>query len=173
MCCKGTLVELLDGAAVTLLAIDPGRSYKGEQTIGLSYWHHDKELWRRSVSFEELVQMLDVELDGDEELTLWINGYPVDEVVIENFVNDPQSARGGQQNGTSECIGAVEYACIKARRPFTRQPSTTLGPAKLHAPEGSWKKLKHLRHEDSAYLHGYEYLVGKGVLQSAGLSSTL
>ena len=161
---------------MTLLAIDPGRSYKGEATIGISLWWDSNwsETKREAISFEMLVSRLEVRDDGVYATTPWLayDDYCVHEVVIEDFINNEKS-RGGQRNGTSECIGAVEFACIKAGVPFTRQAPAKLGPAKLHAPEGSWKKLKHLRHEDSAFLHGYEYLVGKGVLQSAGLQGTM
>lgn len=161
---------------MTLLAIDPGRSFKGEASIGVSIWWDGdwREILRRSSTFEELVRDLEIRDDGVYATTPWLefDGYQVHEVVIEDFVNNSQS-KGGQRNGTSECIGAVEFACIKAGVPFTRQEPAALGPAKLHAPEGSWKKLKHLRHEDSAYLHGYEYLVRTGRLQPAGLADTL
>lgn len=175
---------------VTLLAIDPGRSYKGERTIGVSLWSEEEvgetgrlkwqELFREESRWEELVEELHLLPNTDWETMAWdgtwslaYGDFVVDEVVIEDFVNDPKSARGGQRNGTSECIGAVEILATQAGVPFTRQRSDKLGPAKMHAPEGSWKNLKHLRHEDSAFLHGYEYLVGKGVLQPAGLADTL
>lgn len=157
---------------MTLLAIDPGRSYKGERSIGVaafSIWDGGKELFRESVTFEYLIDQLQIE-EGTGDL--WYGDELLEEVVIEDFVNNAQS-KGGQRNGTSECIGAVEFACIKAGVPFTRQEPAALGPAKLHAPEGSWKPLKHLRHEDSAFLHGYEYLVRTGRLQPAGLADTL
>lgn len=160
---------------MTLLAIDPGRSFKGEKTIGVCLFRKSGvEEFRKEVSFEELVARLEIRDDGYYSTSPWLgyDSYPVDEVVIEDFVNNEKS-RGGQRNGTSECIGAVEFACIKAGVPLTRQEPAALGPAKLHAPAGSWKELKHLRHEDSAYLHGYEFLVRRGDLQAAGLSSTL
>jgi len=158
---------------VTLLAIDPGRSYKGEATIGYCLFNdRGEEIERGERTWEDLIDAFDLDED------LWFRGngrllYFLDGVVIEDFVNDPKSARGGQRNGTSECIGGVEAFCLKTGTPFTRQEPAALGPAKLHAPAGSWKELKHLRHEDSAYLHGYEILVRRGDLQAAGLSSTL
>lgn len=161
---------------MTLLAIDPGRSFKGEASIGVSIWWDGtwQETIRRSLTFEELVSNLEFRDEGAYATTPWLefDGYQIHEVVIEDFVNNAQS-KGGQRNGTSECIGAVEFACIKAEVPLIRQEPAALGPAKLHAPAGSWKPLKHLRHEDSAYLHGYEYLVRKGVLQPARLAETM
>ena len=159
---------------MTLLAIDPGRSYKGEATIGYClFTDAGEEIERGSLTWEELI----VRFDGMDEY-MWFTGQRgkmsrVSTVVIEDFVNDPKSARGGQRNGTSECIGGVEMVCGLTRTPMYRQRSDALGPAKMHAPKGSWKDLKHLRHEDSAYLHGYEFLVRRGVLQSAGLEATI
>lgn len=157
------------GPPVTLLAIDPGRSAKGEASIGWALFH-DVGRWERGrITWEELVRLL--RMSGEPGLLIFMGKY-VDEVVIENFVNNEKS-RGGQTNGTSECIGAVEILATQAGVPFTRQEPAKLGPAKLHAPEGSWEPLKHLRHEDAAFLHGYEYLVGKGVLKPAGLQGTM
>lgn len=95
----------------------------------------------------------------------------VSEVLIEDYVNNTRS-KGGQRNGTSECIGAFEILAALSRTPFIRQEAAALAPAKLHAPKGSFKELKHLRHEDSAFLHGYEYLVRQGRI-SVDLSATM
>lgn len=163
---------------MTLLSIDPGRSYKGtgraRQSIGYCLFDRKgAEILRGALSWEELADALDLEPRGrfGRGLLFLPWGGLIDEVVIEDFVNDPKSARGGQRNGTSECIGSVEIMARKAGVPFTRQRSAELGPAKLHA--GYVQKLKHLPHEDSAYLHGYEYLVSTGVLQPKGLADTL
>lgn len=172
----------------TLLAIDPGRSYKGDASIGWCLFSEEEggetgrikwqEQARGSVSYEELWKRFRVFPSFDWEgvlrknpLVLTFDDWTVDEVVCEDFVNDPQSARGGQRNGTSECIGAIELACLLTKTTFTRQKSDRLGPAKLHA--GYVQKLKHLPHQDSAFLHGYYYLVSKGVLQAAGLQDTM
>ena len=164
---------------MTLLAIDPGRSFTGtgkaRQSIGYSLFDGEgKEIERGSLSFEELCSSLTLWADPHEG-TKYLDldqGWTVHEIVIEDFVNDPKSARGGQRNGTSECIGAVEILAVQAGVPFTRQRSDVLPAAKLHAPEGSFKDLKHLRHEDSAFLHGREYLIRKGVIE-VDLSATM
>lgn len=176
---------------MTLLAIDPGRSYKGERTIGWALFSREEvgetgreewqEMQRGSQSWEELCRNLKVfeHRDwngigigiGTDEYGLQFADWEIDEVVIEDFVNDPKSARGGQRNGTSECIGAVEILAIQAGVPFTRQRSAILGTAKLLADYQG--KAKHLPHQDSAYLHGYYYLVQKGVLSSKGVQGTL
>lgn len=163
---------------MTLLSIDPGRSFKGEATIGYALFNDvsGRGLGRGRLTYDELRGKLSLGLcdDGSEPAIcgLQFGVYDVYEVLCEDFVNNEKS-RGGQRNGTSECIGMVEDRCWLAGVRFTRQKPDALGPAKLHTPKGSWKDLKHLRHEDSAYLHGYEYLVRKGVLQSAGLRDTL
>lgn len=172
---------------MTLLSIDPGRSYKGEKTIGVSLWSEEEvgetgrlawqELYRISITFEALCytlfahELVDWEGVRTGGWQLQYGDHVIDEVVIEDFVNDPKSARGGQRNGTSECIGAVEILAIQAGVPFTRQKSAILGTAKLHA--GYADTHKHLPHQDSAYLHGYYYLVGKGRLHPKGLADTL
>lgn len=157
---------------MTLLAIDPGRSYKGEKTIGYClFTGRGEEIKRGSISFEELCRELRIQDEMGQSYWLEFLGWDVHDIVIEDFVNDPKSARGGQRNGTSECIGAVEILARQAEVPFTRQRSSLLGPAKLLA--GYTGTAKHLPHQDSAYLHGYYYLVEKGVLQSKGLAATL
>ena len=176
---------------MTLLAIDPGRSFTGKgkarQSIGFSLFSLEEvgetgrqewqEIQRGVQSWEELCRNLKVfeHRDwngvGTDEYRLQFADWEIDEVVIEDFVNDPKSARGGQRNGTSECIGAVEILAIQAGVPFTRQRSAILGTAKLLADYQG--KAKHLPHQDSAYLHGYYYLVQKGVLSSKGIQGTL
>lgn len=173
---------------MTLLSIDPGRSYRGDKTIGVSYWEYEEigetgrmewqEVFRESLSWEEFFEKLDLSpvLDFSTmmltgESTLVYGEWVVDEIVCEDFVNDPKSARGGQRNGTSETIGGIEVMALKAKVPFTRQRSMILGPAKLLA---SYKDTRqHLPHQDSAYLHGYYRLVDTGRLQSKGLADTL
>lgn len=168
-----------------LLAIDPGRSFTGtgkaRQSIGWAVFREDgSEYTRGALSFESLCRALWTRGVEDEDDIgqgeLWFSpvmygGYRITEIVIEDFVNDPKSARGGQRNGTSECIGAVEILAIQAGVLFTRQRSAILGTAKLLADyKGT---AKHLPHQDSAYLHGYYYLVEKGVLSSKGLQGTM
>mgnify|MGYP001597018592 CR=1 FL=1 len=157
---------------MTLLAIDPGRSFKGDKSIGAALFDHEHYVERLSLSYEDLrARLVPVPL-GEQlffrgETGVWL----ITEVVIEDFVNNDRS-RGGQRNGTSECIGMVEDRAWLTKTPFTRQAPAALGAAKLHAPEGSYRKLQHLRHEDSAFLHGFEYLVKKGVIE-VDLSATM
>ena len=164
---------------MTLLAIDPGRS-KLLPSIGWATFREDGSEYRRGeLTWDLLCRALWVRGFDDEDdyghAQLWFSpsvygGYRIHEIAIENFINNPTS-RGGQTNGTSEVIGAVEILAAQAGVPFTRQPNTILPIAKLQA--GYTQKLKHLPHQDAAYLHGYYYLVGKGVLVSKGLESTL
>ena len=158
---------------MVLLAIDPGRSLKEEKTIGVCLFRRNgAEILRTAVSFESLISLLEIRGGGPSSVSPWLgyDSYPVDEVVIEDFVNNEKS-RGGQRNGTSECIGAVEFACIKTNTPFIRQKPSILPVAMRHA--GYVQKLKHLPHQDSAYLHGYYYLTAKGILHPKGLTATL
>lgn len=165
---------------MTLLAIDPGRSFKGEATIGWCVFRDDgSEYARGELSWDDLCRTLWTRgLDDEDDFghgELWFSpsrygGYRIDEVAIEDFVNNEKS-RGGQRNGTSETIGAVEILATQAGVSVTRQRAAILSTAKLHA--GYEQKLKHLPHEDSAYLHGYYRLVEKGVLHPKGLSATL
>ena len=156
---------------MALLAIDPGRSYKGEASIGVCVFfnYSYNEYYRESITFESLVKYLGIK-SLNEGSALFYGVDLVTEVVIEDFVNNDRS-KGGQRNGTSECIGAVEFACIKTNTPFIRQPPSALGPAKIHA--GYDQKVKHLPHQDSAYLHGFEYLVRKGLVAPVNLAATM
>ena len=161
---------------MTLLAIDPGRSVK-EASIGYCIFGTNgpkdwREIERGSLMWDDFVKKLVVRDEGPNVVTPWLafDDYYIEEVVIENFINNTRS-RGGQTNGTSEVIGAVEYACIKGDTPFKRQPNTILPVAKLHA--GYEQTLKHLPHQDAAFLHGFYYLVGKGRLTPKGLESTM
>lgn len=155
-----------------ILCIDPGRSYLGDRTIGVcGFSVKGVELFRHEVNFEELVDSLDIlELPGAAYASVTYSGQFVESIVMESFVNNARS-RGGQRNGTSECIGAVEYVALKTETPLIFQQPAVLPVAKAHA--GYEGKQAHLPHKDSAYLHGYYYLVKKGVLKPVGLEATL
>ena len=159
---------------MTLLAIDPGRS-KLLPSIGYAlFTDAGAEIERGELTWDGLWQSLWLYAGRGSGLSFTLLGplrhFSIKAVVIENFINNPKS-RGGQTNGTSEVIGAVEFLCAQGDVPFTRQPNTVLPVAKLHA--GYVDRRKHLPHQDAAYLHGYYYLVGKGVLVSKGLEATL
>ena len=152
-----------------MLAIDPGRAVKA--SIGYALFDSDSgaELFRGEMTWEDLVTSYHFDYDGWLCFDTGVSRL-ITEVVIENFVNNTRS-RGGQTNGTSEVIGAVEILATQAGVPFTRQPNTILPVAKLHA--GYEQTLKHLPHQDAAFLHGYYYLVSKDRLQPKGLESTM
>ena len=166
---------------MTLLAIDPGRSVKPSIGFAVFGWEWvriigpdvipRREKWwsewsRGEVTWDELC----LKLNDSEHGNLRFGLDSIEEVVVENFINNPTS-RGGQTNGASEVIGAVEYACARTGTLFTRQPNTILPVAKLHA--GYTQKLKHLPHQDAAFLHGYYYLVERGIFTSKGLEATI
>lgn len=153
---------------MTLLAIDPGRSVK--PSIGYAIYTDGAGEWIcGEVTWEDMIDRVTLwpTHPGMFQFTSHQGTWTIHEVVIENFINNPRS-RGGQTNGTSECIGAVETLCRISEVPLTRQPNTILPVAKLQA--GYVDTHKHLPHQDAAFLHGYYYLVGKGVLKSKGIS---
>ena len=157
---------------MTLLAIDPGRS-KLLPSIGYAlFTDAGAEIERGEITWGQLCTSYTFNEWGDSQLVFDDSkrSRTVHEVVVENFINNTRS-RGGQTNGTSEVIGALEILATQAAVPFTRQPNTILPVAKLHA--GYVDRRKHLPHQDAAYLHGYYYLVGKGVLVSKGLEDSL
>lgn len=157
---------------MTYLSIDPGRSGKNEHTIGYAVFSGMGIYQERGrLDYGGLTLMME-QLAHMERIQTYSGEYDVYVVLCENFVNNPKS-RGGQTNGTSECIGMVEFACYLGGVQFIRRPPAALGPAKLHAPKGSFAPLAHLRHEDSAFLHGHEYLIETGVLTVPGISSTI
>ena len=158
---------------MTLLAIDPGRSVKasiGWALFGANGPTDWREIDRGELTWAELCRYLRLHDIDWVDPGLAFKEWFITEVVIENFVNNTRS-RGGQTNGTSEVIGAVEILATQAGVSFTRQPNTILPVAKLHA--GYEQTLKHLPHQDAAFLHGYYYLVSKGRLQPKGLESTM
>ena len=149
---------------MTLLSIDPGRAKKA--SIGYClFTEKGEEITRGEMTFEQLVWALYFDRSG-----VTFMGRSIYTIVIENFVNNAKS-RGGQTNGTSECIGAVEYVAIRGETDMIRQPPAILPVAKLQAQYVD--RLGHLPHQDSAYLHGFYYLVSIGVLQPKGLADTL
>ena len=151
------------------LAIDPGGSTK-KASIGYALFSlTGEEVERGAMTKEELY----IKLDWSEDYVDFDSGWIVREVVIENFINNAKS-RGGQTNGTSEVIGAVEYVCHKAGIPFHRQPNTILPVAQLLAhyrkpmSPRTKKPVQHLPDQDSAYLHGFYFLVNAGVIIPKG-----
>ena len=132
------------------LAIDPGGSTT-KASIGYALFDEEGRLMEKGVfTKKELYAHLENFISG------W-------QVVIENFVNNEKS-RGGQTNGTSEIIGAVEFACHLNSVPLYRQSPRILSVAKIQnqykLPINPRTKqpVKHLPDEDSAMLHGLYFL---------------
>lgn len=135
------------------LAIDPGGSTT-KASIGYALFDEEGGLMEKGVfTKKELYAHLESFRSG------W-------QVVIENFVNNEKS-RGGQTNGTSEIIGAVEFACHLNSVPLYRQSPRILSVAKIQnqykLPINPRTKqpVKHLPDEDSAMLHGLYFLKAK------------
>lgn len=152
-----------------ILAIDPGRGSKA--TIGYClFTEQGEEIERGSMGWGGLVGRLFAERYG---LVFYVGDntdYSISTVVIENFVNDPRVRRGGQTNGASEVIGAVEFAATQAGAFFVRQDRSILPVAKQYAQYVDTHK--HLPHQDAAYLHGVYWLTTQG-LWDTGVSATL
>jgi hypothetical protein len=151
---------------MTLLAIDPGRSVK--PTIGWCTFKDDgTEIDRGEVDWPELARLYRLAFGG----RLYFGMERITTVVVEDFVNDPRVRRGGQHNGESEVIGAVEILAYQAHVTFVRQDRSVLPAAKLSA--NYTETHAHLPHKDAAYLHGRLYLVSQGVLNAVGIDGTI
>ena len=140
------------------LAIDPGGSTT-KASIGYALFDEEGGLMGKGVfTKKELYAHLE-NLPALVALSGW-------QVVVENFVNNEKS-RGGQTNGTSEIIGAVEFACHLNSVPLYRQSPRILSVAKIQnqykLPINPRTKqpVKHLPDEDSAMLHGLYFLKAK------------
>jgi len=156
---------------MSVLSIDPGRGAK--PTIGYCVFTPEGvEVERGEMDWNDLCSSLWAERYGLEfsrsnPLRQWV----ISRVVIEDFVNDPRVKRGGQRNGTSEVIGAIEFASAQGGAEFVRRDRNTLTAAKMHA--GYTQTLKHLPHQDSAFVHGYSDFVMRGILPAVGVDGTL
>jgi len=151
---------------VTVLAIDPGRS-DTKATIGYCQFNDDgTEVIRGELTWDELVGVYRIEQIEDQHV-LYFGGSPISRVVVEDFVNDPRVKRGGQRNGASEVIGAVEILARQGGAEFVRRDRSTLHAAKLHA--GYVLSKSHLPHKDAAYVHGYSDFVMRGILPALGV----
>lgn len=150
---------------MTVLSVDPGRGEK--PSIGYCLFSNDgNEVSRGELDWEGLVDRYCL-VDG----YLYFFDYLVLRVVCEDFVNDPRVKRGGQRNGASEVIGALEFLADQAEIPFIRRDRSTLTAAKLHA--GYTQTKAHLPHADAAYVHGYSDFVMRGICPALGVDATL
>lgn len=160
-----------------LAAFDPGRAKT--PTIGFCIFDEKGiEVERGALTWDELVSSLghsDADSGGWQTpySYAFFRGYLIEAIVVEDFVNDPRrTARGGQRNGASEVIGALEYVANKADSVlFVRQRPGILEPAAMHTGytipinPRTKKPLSHMPHQDAAYLHGYYYLESVGILE--------
>jgi len=152
---------------VMTLAIDPGKR------IGWALFDEGC-LMKGVIDWTTLVLWL--RADGRRHnlgLDLFFKDWHIDEVVIENYVNDPGTPQGGQENPAAEVIGAVRILCGQTDTPFTRQPAMHLSVAMKHAgytpPKTRTGNKKHLPDEDSAFLHGFYYEISRGRAQPVPL----
>lgn len=152
-----------------ILSIDPGRGAKA--SIGYCLFREDGTEYKRgSLTWADLVRMLTQDDHSSTWPRLYFNDERVTAVAIENFVNDPRVRRGGQTNGASEVIGAVEFMCAQTDVPCRRQDRSILPVAKQYAQYVDTHK--HLPHQDAAFLHGVYFLTTQGIWDT-GISATL
>lgn len=150
---------------MTLLAIDPGKN------VGWAVFRDDGSEYTRGVLDLDngLERALDLRFDF---LELWFvpamyGGYLIDEIVCESYLGRPNQKNGGQRFWGPEALATVRTYAHLAGVPFHLQAPAVLPVAKAHA--GYVQTVKHLPDQDSAYLHGFEFLVGRGVLQPVPL----
>lgn len=131
-----------------LLSVDPG------EHVGYALWDDTDCYENAIVSKSQFMQML---VDG------YFEG--VDKVVAEDFAlfRGRAQKQVGSKMPASQVLGALELWCRQRSIWLTKQHSGILSVASKHAnrplPAG------HCPDDLSAYLHGYYYLEGQGVLE--------
>lgn len=92
--------------------------------------------------------------------------YPVRRLVYESWFTDPGTPQGGSQGPAQEVIGVLKYLCLQAGITPVPQRSAILPVAMKHCgyelPVTRGGNQKHLPDQDSAWLHGMEYLIANG-----------
>lgn len=154
---------------MTLLAIDPGAR------IGWALFGNDHEeigrgvmdftLFSHSIHYKpsQAVNRIMFSPRGVERALAVV---AVSEVVYESYYQDPGVKQGGSTGPAQEVIGVVKYLCLQAGIEPVAQRSAILPVAMAHCgyekPKTRNGNDKHLPDEDSAWLHGMEYLISKG-----------
>lgn len=159
---------------MTLLAFDPGK------TCGWALFLEDgTEAGRGVIPIDKLDELFIIDYvpswlfwrpDG------WLQGTDrtITEIVCEDYHGRPGMRAGGQHLYGPEAKGKIELIAKIANIPFTLQrPVDVLGSKAKPGPailqSGYVQTAKHLPDQDAAYLHGFYYLVKKGVLQAKPL----
>ncbi len=139
----------MEEGLVILLSVDPG------DTVGVAVWDTSK-------GQEALIENWKTDRKGFE---YWLRNtrYDIGHVVIEDFRLDHRAGRQqGSKVGASLSIGAVEFYCDQRGIELTKQENRILRITALHAgvalPKG------HIPDDVSAYLHGFRWLLERGVL---------
>lgn len=146
---------------MTLLAIDPGKNVGWAMFLSSGV-----EAGRGVLDLDREIHG-SFALDGFPRVDLWFRGVYVDEIVCESYLGRPNQKNGGQRFWGPEALATVRTYARLAGIPFHLQAPGVLPVAKAHA--GYVQTVKHLPDQDSAYLHGFEFLVGRGVLQPVPL----
>ena len=148
-----------------ILAIDPGDVH-----IGLAYFHDTWDEagdlgWRCVEAYEYTREQLYHQLLRGLIDDNW------DAVVVERFNLYPEVAMKltGQEMFTSEAIGAIELACLRAGIPMVKQPAAwqqpALGLLRQLGLKSTAKLNKAGPHALSAELHGWAYLIRGGLVR--------
>lgn len=156
---------------MTLLAIDPGKNV-GWALFDDSGVEMGRGVLDLDTQLDNAFWFLDTDGSGGVESLMWDGVDPykssrITEIVCESYLGRPNQKNGGQRFWGPEALATVRTYAHLARVPFHLQAPTVLPVAKAHA--GYVQTVKHLPDQDSAYLHGFEFLVARGVLQPVPL----
>lgn len=132
-----------------LLSVDPG------EHVGIALWSETGELEENYI------------LSRDDFMIALVDGLfeGVDTVVAEDFrlFRNKAQRQVGSKMPASLALGALELWCRQHKIWMHKQPPGILNMAAMHAdvqlPAG------HLPDSLSAYLHGYYFLEGRGILR--------
>lgn len=146
-----------------ILSIDGGKN------IGWALFHENGEEGPRGViSHLEWFRDTSTPIGIDEDGQLFFEGHPIDTLVVEGIMHNPNINQGGSQRWESQVEGAVRMLGALTGVPVIVQRPDILPVAAKHAgyemPKTKTGNKKHLPDEISAWLHGRYYLTSIGVL---------
>lgn len=174
-------MEVVRGDPVTTLSIDPGAN------IGWALFSvAGEEMARGVMDFIEFSHSLHYKPTIDPEVLFFtVRGtslprsvYPVTKLIYESFFLDPGVPQGGSTGPTQEVIGVLKYLCLQSGIEVYEQRSAILPVAMKHCgyepPVTRNGNKKHLPDDDSAWLHGMEHFISKGIIRPPNdVSATL
>jgi hypothetical protein len=134
------------------LAVDPGKGSR--RTIGVFAWSEKPEPVHKGQYTKE---QYDAYRDNLEKL-----GRLPELIILESYTVLSAKKNMGSKMETAQLIGVTKEFARRHRIPVVEQPSSILPTAHLWA--GIPKPKGHLPDWQSAYLHGYYYLVRHGIM---------